>query len=262
MRVRLVMTLACVAASSGPTAQHPHQGMLKKYDQVSPRRHGMSLRGVPNEDLRKGKPVVRRLPGARGRLMSVQDIHAPERVVWDTIMDVPNYPKFVDGCAETRVYARRPTATGGRVLKAYYRLRVPPAFKLEYYVTHAFEPLKHCMTFCLDYSRRSQLNDMVGYWYVEQLPGPDVWSRVYFSSDAMIPSWLSWAKDPLTRQAAYKNLYWVEENAHAAMGLSSRGGRGFAGRMLVGGAAVAIGARYAMRRTRQPLKPELAGLVQ
>ena len=214
MKNALVAIVACGAVvasparhSRGGACAHPHNGKLRKYDHVPPHRQGMSLRGVSEEQLRRGRPVVRRLPGARGRLMSVQDVHAPESVVWDTIMDVSNYPKMVDGVISTEVYARRPTPTGGRQVKARYKIRLAPALSLEYHVTHVFEPLRHAMTFHLDYARRSQLNDMVGYWFVEQLPGSEAWSRVYFSSDAEIPSWLSWARDGLTRQAAYKNLY-------------------------------------------------------
>ena len=177
--------------------------------------------------------------------MSVQDVHAPENVVWDTIMDVARYPEMCDGVSSTEIYARRPTPTGGKVVRAKYKLRLTPGVSLQYSCTHIFEPMKHCMTFHLDYSRRSQLTDMAGYWYVEQLPGADKWSRVYFSSDAMIPSWLSWAREGLGRQAAYKNLYWVEAYSEAAMGLSKRrtNGGAIVRKAVVGGAAVAVGAR-------------------
>ena len=153
---------------------------LKRYEHVTPARLGFSMRGIREEDLRKGKPIARRLPGARPRLMSVQDIHAPERVIWDTIMAVERYPQMVDGCISTQIYSRRATPTGGRRVKAKYRIRIPPRFTLEYNVKHDFEPLKHSMCFSLDHSRRNQLIDMVGYWHVHQLgKGDDVWSRVY-----------------------------------------------------------------------------------
>ena len=81
--------------------------------------------------------------------------------------------------------------------------------------------------------------------HVEQLPcdGPsqDAWSRVYFSSDALTPPWLSWARDGLARQAAYKNLYWVDAYANEAMGRghASRPARILMRGALIGGGAVA-----------------------
>jgi len=198
------------------------------------------MKGIDQAELRKGKPVVRRIPG--GRTMSVQDIHAPEKVVWNTIMDVKRYPKMIDGCVATEIYEDRRTPTGGRLVKAKYKLRIAPGAGLQYSVTHAFEPLKHCMIFGLDYKQKNQLKDMCGYWYVEQLAkeaGDDVWSRVYFSSDSAIPSFLLWAKGALIKQAAYKNLYWVEKYSHAAMGIgTSKRGSSLVRNAIVGGAVV------------------------
>ena len=163
----MLCLLAAVAASAPSPTPHPHNGLLKKYEFKSPRRYGCSLRGISDEELRKGKPVVRRLPGklgSRGRLMSVQDVHAPEKVVWNTINDVTRYPEMCDGVISTDVYAQRPTKTGGKLVKAQYKIRLAPAVSVGYYVTHVFEPLKHCMTFHLDYDRCSELDDTVGYW--------------------------------------------------------------------------------------------------
>ena len=178
----LISALGAVAGANGGAngAAHAHNGILKQYEHVPPKRYGLSLRNVAKADLRTGRPVVR--PMRNGRLMSVQDIHAPESTVWGAITDLKNYPTMVSSVARCDVYERRRTLSGGLHLKARYLVKIPPAFSLEYFCVHAFEPLRHCMTFRLDYQRKSQLSDMVGYWYVEELP--DGWSRLFFSTDS------------------------------------------------------------------------------
>ena len=60
----------------------------------------------------------------------------------------------------------------------------PPTYFLE----HNYEPLQHSMTWHLDYSRRSDIFDSVGYWYVESKQGGG--SRVYYTQDTLLPSWI------------------------------------------------------------------------
>jgi len=176
------------------------------------------MAGITDAQLRMGRPYVTALPGAKGggRLMSVQDVHAPAAVVWRTILDVGAYPRMVDGVCAMDVYATRETPTGGSEIFSKYTVGQKPLFALEYCVRHQYEPDTATMTFQLDYERRSQLDDMTGYWHVRELS--DGWSRVFFSSDASLPHWLEWARGLLSRTAGHKNLYWVEAYSHAAVG--------------------------------------------
>ena len=43
------------------------------------------------------------------------------------------------------------------------------------------------MVFYLDYSKRSDMDDSVGYWYVEGTP---LGCRVYYSQDTLLPGWI------------------------------------------------------------------------
>ena len=234
------------------------KGKLQPYKMAPPKKSMVG--GMKDEDFRTGKPIVQRwkLPGAPQRLLSIQDVHAPEKVVWQTIMDIPGYKKMVGGVLACDVYSQKRTASGGKRVKARYHIRLVPKVTLSYHVEHHYEPLQHSMIFCLDDEKENQLLDMAGYWHVEQLPGDDKWSRVYFSSDALIPSWLSWAHDALIKQAAYKNLYWVEKYAEGKMGLSSRRRGALAQKVVIGGGAVAAGAVLWRRRSKNPR----AGLVK
>eukprot|EP00962_Isochrysis_galbana_P059957 scaffold33844_cov101-Isochrysis_galbana.AAC.4 len=100
----LVLATFPVVHSRGAdaTRQHPHQGILQKYERQSPSIYGISVEGVPAERLRSGKPVLKIISLKSGfkRAVSIQDIPAPPEVVWSKIMDLDHYPQMVDGCAK------------------------------------------------------------------------------------------------------------------------------------------------------------------
>ena len=119
------------------------------------------------------------------RTVSIQDVQAPPSVVWDRIMDLPKYPKMVEGCVSCVPYKREKRLGGTQVVYAKYKIRAA-ALTMEYFMKHTYEPGKNCMTFHLDYDRLSELADTVGYWYVEKLD--DGWCRIYYSTDSQVPA--------------------------------------------------------------------------
>ena len=150
--MRPLALLACCAAvvaggSADPNKPHPHEGILKKYDLVPPSQIGLKNLGVSDEDLRQGQPVLRKidLPGGWLRSVSVQDVHAPESVVWSAINDLDRYPKMVDGVVACDVYSKE-KKSGAAVTCARYKLKAA-GFTLTYYMKHIFDATKHCMTF-------------------------------------------------------------------------------------------------------------------
>ena len=223
----LLLSLAHAAAGGADaTKPHPHQGQLPKYSRLPPSKVGISLGNVADDELRQGEPVLRLMNAPSGgytRAVSIQDVHAPESVVWDAIMDLNNYPKMVEGVSECSVYSdQKNRMTGERVVCATYRITAA-GFNMNYFMKHIYEPSKHCMTFHLDYDRCSELSDTVGYWYVEALR--DGWCRVYYSTDSQLPRFIpSFAKDMLTKLASKRSTGWVEKRCNAVTGYSSTAG--------------------------------------
>ena len=143
-------------------------------------------------------------PKGTMRCVSVQEIDVPPEIVWTLLLDFNRYPKFVGGITACQPYSRRRTLTGGKVDCAKYTAAVGP-FKLRYYIEHHFEPLQHSMTWHLDYGRRSDIYDSVGYWCapradpVDRIPSeradPVYSLRIFFSlpcSSLLISSSLPW----------------------------------------------------------------------
>jgi hypothetical protein len=60
--------------------------------------------------------------------------------------------------------------------------------KFRYYMEHQYDPDQKCMVFHLDYSRRSDIDDSVGYWFVQ--PSGRASSRVYYSCECKLRGWV------------------------------------------------------------------------
>lgn len=214
-----MLLVVAVLNAANPDVPHIHNGIMQKYDSVPPSKYGISLGGATTESLRSGKPTIRMIESKGSkRIVSIQDMQAPEKVVWKVITDLPNYPKMVEGCEACDVYKTKKLLGGARIDCARYRVGAM-GFKIEYYIKHMFDPSKHCFTFHLDYDRLSELSDTVGYWYVEQLD--DGWCRVYYSTDSTLPGWIpAFAKESLVNLAAKRATGWVNKYCQIAQGTS------------------------------------------
>jgi len=221
----LLLALApAVAYARGADASqpHPHRGTLTPYKAQPPSKYGLDVGNVPLKQLRSGKPVLRLVEVGNGfkRTVSIQDVQAPPSVVWSRIMDLPKYPKMVEGCVSCVPYKREKRVGGTQVVYAKYKIRAA-ALAMEYFMKHTFEPGKNCMTFHLDYDRLSELFDTVGYWYVEKLS--DGWCRVYYSTDSAVPAWVpGFMKDSLVKLSAARSTSWVDVECQKEMGLDSK----------------------------------------
>ena len=84
-----VMAAVSLVDAADPSKAHPHNGLLEKYSRLPPSQIGVKI-DVSAEALRHGTPVLKLMetPGGWMRSVSVQDVHAPESVVWSAINDV------------------------------------------------------------------------------------------------------------------------------------------------------------------------------
>jgi hypothetical protein len=124
------------------------------------------------------------------------------------------YPRMVSGvtCCETYKSASYPNK------KINYSRYVVSAMgiKKEYFVEHTFEPYKSCMTFCLDYSKESDFDDSVGYWYVGDHPSDKDKSRVYYSCRLKLRGWVPGpVKNYLMKTAVKQATLWVAKESKA-----------------------------------------------
>lgn len=207
---------------------HPHNGVVKPFASGDP---GVSLNRHALAILKSGKPYQTQTQkngnsaAAAGRGLVVQDVLAPVDVVWSRILDFDAYPKMVPKTVDSQTY-KVENNVGGKKKRIFVRMKVgfPPVLQLQFYINHLYDPAKKSLTWTLDYSHKSDLNDSAGYWYI--LPHPDnptQWTRVYYSVEVSLFPWVPrFVVDFMSKQALTDATAWVKKyselNAAAAAG--------------------------------------------
>ena len=217
-----MLTVLTVIAAD-PRHPHPHQGFLAKYERKAPSEYGLTnaLRGVSRERLQQ-KAVCRMLllPSGYKRCTAIREVEAPADLVFARIIDLPAYPRMINGITRCDVYQRGFVSPRVRSVCAHYRVR-ELGVTLEAFMAHEFEVGRRCLTFSLDYSRRSDITDTVGYWYVERVD--QNWSRLYYSIDSSMPAWLPPPlRDALLNVAAKRATGWVDAEVRRVMASRQR----------------------------------------
>jgi hypothetical protein len=208
---RLVASSLLIVSSARAASEsesHYHSGKLTPYDIGPP---SLLLSAKDEAQLRSGKAVMQAVvadDAQSRRLIMVQDIATPASVVMDRIMDVDHYDRMVSGVDACVTYANNDGgASGVRTVKSTYDISALH-LKMRYFVEHTYDPSARCMTFRLDYSKRSDLDDTVGYWYVE--PTGRTSCRVFYSCECQLRGWVPPpVYNVLTKEALKKATTWV-----------------------------------------------------
>ncbi len=127
-------------------------------------------------------------------------------------MDLDKYDQMVSGVDSCVTYASaEDEAAGVQTVKSTYEIQALH-LKLKYFIEHTYAPAQNCMTFRLDYDRRSDLDDTVGYWYVD--PTHRSQCRVYYSCECKLRGWVPGpVYNMLTKEALKKATVWVERES-------------------------------------------------
>jgi hypothetical protein len=183
---------------------HPHRGTLTPYAGEPPK---LTLSAAELHVLQKGEPVLKQSEaGLGGRGIAVQDIAAPSDVVWDRILDFDRYPKMIDDVKEIEVYEKKPERIKVRFVIGQFGL------KLEYFIDHVVQREKGFMTWRLDYDKASELDDSVGYWFVEQHPTDKQKTRLYYSVDVRMRGWVpGFVQDMVREEGLVRATRWVKQ---------------------------------------------------
>jgi len=197
-----LLGLAAPAHASSTTTPHPHQGVAPKFTNPQP----TSLDAGEQAQLAAGRSVrkqVRLDDGGRG--ISIMDVHGTPAQVWAVIDDFGSYPKWIDMLQECEVYGR-----SGHQLLVRFKLKVMGK-DVEYFIDHDHEPEKGFMTWQLDYSRESDIDDSTGYWLVYPSPDRQGYTRVEYTVDLRLKGWVpGFVEDMLANKGLDKATSWVK----------------------------------------------------
>ncbi len=185
---------------------HPHQGVLKKYSGKP------SLPKISEQDeltLNSGKAVhkvVRKVAGG-DRGVAIQDIAAPTKTVWRHITNMNRYSKIISSAKECEVYEK-----GNGHIKARFKVGKLGFYK-EYFIDHKYVPSKNYMTWHLDYSKKSEIDDSVGFWVVEPHPTKENYTRLYYSVTFRLNGVPGFIKNMMQKKGLREATEWVKRES-------------------------------------------------
>jgi hypothetical protein len=207
-----VLFVSSSSFAADATKPHPHQGIIKAYN------------GAPDvpillpEDLAKldrGEAVMKQVKeGSGGRGIAVQDVHASPEIIWSKIIDFNNYPGMVENVKSCKVYETTDEHhKAGFVISAVM-------MSVEYYIDHIYRPREGYMTWTLDYSRESDLDDSVGFWRIEPIPTKPGWTRLFYSVEVKLKGWVPGiVEDLIAKKGLPKATGWVKRESEKTSGL-------------------------------------------
>lgn len=114
-------------------------------------------------------------------------------------------------CFLTPPLAAQVNEDGTQEVRAKYNVHALH-MRLAYYMVHTYDPEQYCMTFALDYTKQSDLDDSVGYWFVQ--PRRRDSCRVFYSCETKLRGWVPAPVYSLLVKAALKQTTtWVNVEA-------------------------------------------------
>lgn len=216
--VWMVLMLAMASRAADPESPHPHQGLVEPFPATPP---SVRLDAAQLAALDKGESVLLQTEGdAGGRGAAIQDIHASTTTVIERIVDYRAYPRMVN-----HVDLCEPYAESDEEIRVRFILSVL-GIGYEYYITHtlhpappdleAGEPRPYYITWTLDYSRESDLDDSVGYWYVIPHPDKPGMSRLFYSIDMRTRGWMpGFIRNMIAARGLRDATSWVKRESEA-----------------------------------------------
>lgn len=210
-RLLLLVATLCstVALAADADSPHPHQGVVDAYDGAPPK---VELSDDDLATLGRGEAVRKQVQygSSGGRGVAVMDIDSPPKYVWAKIGDYASYPDWIDNLNECEMYAK----DGSNV---YVRFEASMmGIGAEWFIHHIYNVPAGYVTWTLDYDRKSDLDDSVGYWRVTELQSDPPKTRVEYSVDVRVASWIPGAlEDTLAKKGLVTATSWVKKQAEA-----------------------------------------------
>jgi ribosome-associated toxin RatA of RatAB toxin-antitoxin module len=207
MKIFLALIFLGISTShaADPDKAHDHQGIGTRF--TTPVKTKLSSEDTAT--LKSGKPIMKQVKAdGGGRGVAIMDIAADEKTVWSVITDFPSYPNWINQLSLCEVYKKE----GSQI---YTRFIINAALmKVEYFINHTYSPEKGYITWELDYSRQSDLDDSTGYWMVYPSPLDPAKTRVEYSVDLRIKDWVpKFVQNMLANQGVEDATKWVKKQS-------------------------------------------------
>lgn len=204
----LLASTAGTALAASPTVPHEHQGIVKAYAGAPP---AVPLTAEDTARLQAGEMVQKQSQvGNGGHGVVFQYIHAPPETIWSKIVNYPMYPSWVDNVTSCEIYKN-----DGTNIYVDFMLSVL-GNKVQYYIHHTYKPQSGYLTWTLDYSRQSDLDDSVGYWRVTPVAADPSMTLLEYSVDIRFKGWIpGFVQSFISSRGLTTAVAWVKKQSEA-----------------------------------------------
>lgn len=194
------------AFAADATQPHGHTGVVTPYKSAPPT---VSLSTDEVAKLTAGDVIVKQQKvESGGRGIAVFHINATPSKIWSKITDYARYPQMVGHVEACSTYK-----TVGSDIYTRFVLSVVGT-EVEYFIRHVYKPEQGYLTWTLDYSRLSDLDDSVGYWRVTSLSEAPAVSRLEYSVDIRFKGYVpGFVQDMIAKKGLTDAASWVKRES-------------------------------------------------
>ena len=201
-----VMGSLCAEAGAASADQpHGHQGILTP---ITTAPTAVVLTDEERATLVAGKHIERHTKSESGGSgIAVQYINASPADIWVTILSYHRYKGWVKNVVDCSVYRKE-----GDELYVDMQTSIL-GFKSRIFTKNTVRKDLGYMSWNLDYDRKSDVNDLVGYWRVEPVQERPGTTRLEHSNSVMIKGVPGFLVNYMTRDALSEGTGWVKREA-------------------------------------------------
>jgi len=201
----LLLPFLSNAHAADPNKPHPHQGIATKFGKPSK----TQLSSAEIAKIKTGTPILKQVKKANGgRGIAVMDINASQDKVWSVITSYKNYPSYIPELKSAKNYKTSSSHAYTKFVLSSMMMTI------EYYVKHNLYKDDGYVTWTLDYSRESDLDDSTGCWYMYPSPDNPGHTRVEYTIDVRVSGWVpTFVQDILAERGLKDATKWVKKAA-------------------------------------------------
>jgi ribosome-associated toxin RatA of RatAB toxin-antitoxin module len=195
----------CWSLASHAAATHPHPSVLKP---ITKSPAAIALNAEEQAEIRSGDAILRQTQGENGgRGVAVQLVKAPAALVWDTILAYDEYPQWVDDVESCEVYQKKGTQLFVAMKSSFMWIT-----SNLYTINDVHRDLGY-MSWVLDRTRESDVQDMIGYWRVEQIESEPPMTRLDYATEIVVGGVPDFIVTHLTEGSLVDGTAWVKREA-------------------------------------------------
>lgn len=199
------LPMLSTAYAADPNKAHPHQGVAQKFKKPTK----TPLTAAETKKIKSGIPILKQVKqGNGGRGVAVMDIDASQEKVWNVITDYKKYPTYIPELKTTENYS----VTSQNIYTKFILSSM--MMTVEYYVKHNLFKDEGYVTWTLDYSKESDLDDSTGCWFLYPSPDNPGHTRVEYTIDVRISGWVpGFVQNILAERGLEDATKWVKKAA-------------------------------------------------